>query len=188
VPPSIPFSLAPSPWKHACELTATEGVAELERYCKRNDDVHEHNLLTNDTCNELQQSLMQQIDEQMRQSWKKSILLPTPWKANSGKPKVDVVRFVKDERTGIVSTNLAASVELRVTQASQEPGKGPDDYQFIANAAATLAPDGSIDYSNCYSVIFKKDQNTGFFKPVKDAPIGGPSPSTAPGTTLGSRA
>jgi hypothetical protein len=187
VPPSIPFSLASSPWKDLCDRGANEAVTGLEKYCKANPGVPEHSRMTNDTCNELQKSLMQQFDKQMRQSWNKSIQPRTAYRTNCPDPEVGIVR-IKDPRTGIVSTNLGATIEMGVEQVSQEPNQSPDTYRFIANAAAKVGPDGSIVYTNCYSLRLKQDRNTGFFQPLKDPPIGQPGSSTAPPTTLESKA
>jgi hypothetical protein len=90
--------------------------------------------------------------------------------------------------TGIVSTNLEATIEMRVEQVSQEPNQVPDSYQFIATAAARVDPDGSIGYINCYRVGSKRNKDTGMFEFLRDPPIENTGASTAPSNTFGSRA
>lgn len=179
MPPSIPFYLAPSAWSQACDRTANEAVTELDKYCKANPGVPEHRLVTNDTCDELQRSLMKQFDEQMRQSWQESIRPQDVIKANCDEPNVQILR-IEDSDTEIQSTNLAAEIKMRVVQKSQKPNKGPDLCEITAIAAARVAPDGSIDYSNCYSVTSKSNPNTGRFDFIKKLPPVWPSSSTAP--------
>jgi hypothetical protein len=166
---------------------ANDAVKALEKYCKANPGVPEHSLMTRDTFEGLHTALFTQFKEQMGESWDKSIRTDEMFWTNCPKTDVGTVP-IKNPVTGIVSTNLGATIEMRVEQVSQEPNQVPDSYRFIATAAARVNPDGSIGYINCYRVGSKRNKDTGMFEFLRDPPIENTSASTAPSNTFGSRA